>query len=111
MVYGDRKPYLTCVLTLDPEELGGWFQDKGLECPTGDNAWSRICEHPAVVEAITGHIESVNGTLARYQTLKKWQLLPCIFDVDGGYLTPTMKMKRRVIIREFQATLEGFYTS
>ncbi len=111
MVYGDRKPYLTCVLTLDPEELGGWFQDRGLEYPAGDDAWARICSHPAIVEAVSAHVVDVNARLARYETLKKWELLPCIFDVDGGYLTPTMKMKRRVIAREFEATLEGFYAS
>jgi long-chain acyl-CoA synthetase len=109
MVYGDRKPYLTAVLTLDPEELASWFQDRDLDCPVGDRALERICEHEAVVEALTTHMVDVNSKLARYETIKKWKLLPHVFDVDGGYLTPTMKMKRRVIAREFQGVFEGFY--
>jgi long-chain acyl-CoA synthetase len=109
MVYGDRKPYLTAVLTLDPEELASWFQDRGLDHPIGDRAMERICEHEAVIEAVTAHLVDVNSKLARFETIKKWELLSCVFDIAGGYLTPTMKMKRRVIAREFQGVFEAFY--
>ena len=110
MVYGDRRPYLTAVLTLDPDELGGWFQEHGLEFPRGASAMEQIAAHPAVQEAIERHVVSVNAKLARYETIKKWKLLATVFDVDGGYLTPTMKMKRRVIASEFESVFEAFYS-
>ena len=99
------------MLTVDPEEMEGWFTDRGLEFPVGEDALERICSHEKVQESVRAHIEKVNAELARFETIKKWKIIPAVFDVAGGYLTPTMKMKRRVIAREFEATFEGFYAT
>jgi long-chain acyl-CoA synthetase len=53
----------------------------------------------------------VNGSLARFETIKRFAILPAEFDVDSGELTPTMKLKRRVINEKYATQIEELYPS
>jgi len=105
MVCGDRQPFLSAILALDPEDAVEWAEAEGLEC--ADHA--ALCAHPRVREAIEAHVEAVNAKLARYESLRKWHLLDVPLGIEGGYLTPTLKLKRRAILADFSDVLDSLY--
>ena len=104
MVCGDRKPYLCALLTLDPETVPEWAEQHGVA-----PSLEAVAAHPDVLEAIDAWVESVNGRVARYETLKRWTVLPVAFVPENGYLTPTLKLKRRAIVRDFGDVIEQLY--
>ena len=106
MVHGDRRNYLTCLLTLDPDTLVPWAKTTGL--PTED--WAALCENPQIVELINSEVAKVNSELARYETIKYFRILPDEFTIDSGEMTPTLKVKRRVVEKRYKDLLDSMYT-
>jgi long-chain acyl-CoA synthetase len=102
VVIGDRRKYLTVLVTLDPEAATAFAKDKGL--PT-----ERLHELPAVRDEIERAIEEVNRDLARVETVKKFTILERAFGVDSGELTPTLKVKRKVVGEKYSAQIEAMY--
>ncbi len=105
MVHGDRRKYLTCLLALCPEEAPVWAAEQGLE----DRSLAGIAALERVQADLEEHVQAVNSRVARYESVKKWALLPLAFEIDNGYLTPTLKLKRRTITRDFREHLDAFY--
>ena len=105
VLFGDRKPFVTALLVPAFEPLRAWAKSRGLD--TGDIA--ALLAHPDVLALYRGVIEEVNGELARFETIKKFRLLVAPFTMDSGELTPTLKVKRRVIEQRYGALLEGMY--
>ena len=68
-----------------------------------------LSSHPAIQDEVSRHITTVNARLARYETMKKWTVLPVPLVTENGYLTPTLKLRRRAIIADFGAQLESLY--
>ena len=106
MVIGDRKPYLCALVTLDPEQLHALAAAAGVSPrPLGEMA-----QDPAVQAALWAQIDSdCNSQLARYQTIKKIQLLPREFAVDDGELTPSLKLRRREISARYETEIAALY--
>jgi len=107
MVHGDRRKYLTCLFTLDEEEAPLWSEERGL----AEHTLEALAAREDVLAEVTGWLERCNGQLARYEQIKKWALLPVAFTPESGYLTPTLKLKRREITAEFRPQLDGFYSA
>jgi long-subunit acyl-CoA synthetase (AMP-forming) len=107
VVVGDRKPYLSALIVLDPEAL------PALEAASGISGLSDVvaaARHPDVKQFIEQQAQQVcNSKVARYQTIKKIQVLPNVFSVDGGELTPTLKVKRNVVNEKYAAEIAAFY--
>jgi long-chain acyl-CoA synthetase len=106
MVYGDRKPYLVCLLALDPEDAPAWASAEGIE----SDDLGELSRHPRVVAALTDHVEEVNAQLASYETLKHFEVTEVPFLPENGYLTPTLKLKRRAILGDFGSQIEALYS-
>ncbi len=106
VLFGDRKPYVVALIVPNFEELTHWAQAKGI--PT-DNREALI-NHPAVLELYQGIVDQVNSGLARFETIKKFRLLPEPFTMDGGELTPTLKVKRRVILQRYGHLVDAMYS-
>ena len=106
MVHGDRRQFLSCLLTLDPDSVVPWARGAGL--PVDD--WTTLCARPEIRELAQGEIERVNADLARFETVKRFAILPDEFTVEGGELTPTLKVKRRVVEERYRAALDKMYT-
>ena len=102
-VYGDRKPYLVALLTLDAEAIGLWAEREGV---ARDSAFH---QHPKVQELIAAEVKQANSTLASYEQVKYYEILPEDFSVENGLLTPTLKVRRKYIYEEFKPTYEGLY--
>ncbi len=106
VVIGDKRKYLTLLLTLDEEKL----EQEG---PAAGST-ARDMESAAKCEKIRAYIQKqldeVNATLARVQTIKKFVILPNELTIEGGELTPTMKLKRRIVNEKYSEEIESMYT-
>jgi len=102
---GDRRPYVVALLTLDPARVAA--EAKAAGSP------ARSAEEAAVCAVFRSHVErqveAVNATLARYETIKRVALLARELSVESGELTPTLKLKRRVILERHRDTIERLY--
>lgn len=105
MVYGDRRPYLVGAISLDPEEAPVWAEQQGLDL----TSLEVLSTHPQVRAAIDEHVAASNAQLAPYETLKKWLVVGVPFAPENGFLTPTLKLRRRVIVEHFGAELDALY--
>jgi long-subunit acyl-CoA synthetase (AMP-forming) len=106
VVIGDRRRYLSVLLTLDPEKIPAIASLAGSPARNPQEA----AECARFSAYLHKEIEGVNQRLARVQTVKKFAVLPTEFSIENGELTPTMKMKRKVISQKYAAVIERLYT-
>ena len=104
-VYGDRKPYLTAVLVPTIERLLEFALEKNLNYNDLDD----LVVHEPVLRLYEQRIEAVNADLAPYETIKKFVLLPRDFSIEAGELTPTLKLKRKVIGENYKEKIDQMY--
>jgi long-subunit acyl-CoA synthetase (AMP-forming) len=105
VVVGDRMKYLAALVTLDPERLHAEAEACGSPAKTAAEA--ATCN--AFRRHLQKQIDQVNEKLARVQTIKKFVIVPTEFSIDGGELTPTMKVKRKVVNEKYRAEIESMY--
>jgi long-chain acyl-CoA synthetase len=106
MVFGDRKPYLVALLTPNIERLVDLGRDEKLNYIDMEE----LVNTDRVREIYTERIKELNKTLPPYETIKKFVLLPRDFSIEGGELTPTLKLKRKKIYTMYQDKIEQLYT-
>jgi long-chain acyl-CoA synthetase len=104
MVVGDRQPYIAALITLDPEALPAWAAERGL--PTD---MAVLAERDEVRELVQGIVDGVNADRSRYEQIKRFVILPRDFTMDDDELTPTLKLKRRVVAQHFDLELGELY--
>jgi long-chain acyl-CoA synthetase len=103
VVVGEGRKYLTALLTLDTDAAQRFAEARGLE-------GQALHAHPAVLAAIQAGIDQeVNPQFARVEQVRKFALLERPFSIEGGELTPTLKLKRNVVYDRHQAEIEGMY--
>ncbi|MDP9844616.1 AMP-dependent synthetase/ligase [Streptosporangium lutulentum] len=107
LAYGDSRPYPVAILTLDGEVAPGWAQGHGFEFTT----LAEFAEHPEVLKEIEAAIAAANEKLARVQQVKRWRLLPEEWTAETSELTPSLKLKRRVIHAKYAAIIDDMYES
>ena len=105
MVVGDDRPYVTALITLDPDGLAHWRQMNGKHrCRPEllvDDAELRAMLQRAVDEA--------NKLVSRPESIRRFAVLPVDFTEEAGHLTPSMKLRREAIMRDFADEIEGLY--
>ncbi|WP_234320362.1 AMP-dependent synthetase/ligase [Streptomyces sp. SBT349] len=104
VVIGAGRKYCAALIALDEVALLGWAKEEGL---TGD--YAEIVAHERTRKLIEEYVQTLNAGLQRWQTLKKFELLPRELDVEHGDLTPSLKLKRPVVEREFAPLIERMY--
>jgi long-subunit acyl-CoA synthetase (AMP-forming) len=108
VVVGDRQPYLCAILALEEEALPDLCNAAGVEVAP----LAEIAGNEKVRAFLADRVESdCNTKVARYQTIKKFEVLPHMLSVEGGELTPTMKVKRNVINDKYKSVIDGMYAS
>ncbi len=103
LVHGDKRNYCTALVTLDPEALAGWAARHGLAGAPD------LARRPEVTALVQRAVDQLNAGLPRYATLKKFTILPAEFSEQNGEVTPSQKLKRKVIEKRYQAALEAMY--
>lgn len=105
VVLGDRQPYLIALLTLNREEVIQAASEKGILF----SEYAELIKNPKIIAMTHQVIEKINSQLAKYETIKKFMILPSEFTVASGELTPSLKVKRKVVENRYKAEIEGLY--
>ena len=106
VVHGHERQYVVAVLTLDEEAITGWAQDNGL----GDRSYAELTRAPEVEAMLGEHVARLNERLNRWETIKKWVVLDHDLTIESGELTPSMKVKRKVVERNYARELDALYS-
>ncbi len=105
VLIGEGRPFVVALLAPDLEAVAGWAREHGLD-PADHRA---ALAHPELAARYAEVVERVNARLARFERIKDFRVLPRPFTVDGGELTPTMKVKRRVVAAAYADFIEEMY--
>lgn len=105
LVHGADRNFCTALIALDEPAILQWAKENGLE----DKSYADVVAAPATVELIDGYVRELNEGLQRWQTIKKFKLLPRDLDVEHGELTPSLKLKRPVVEREYGHLIDEMY--
>ena len=105
VVHGDRRPFLTALITLDPEEIVPWAQKQGIE----DTDMASLAQNEQVRALVQEAVDEVNEKVARVEEVKKFTILPHDLTQETGELTPTLKVKRNIVNEKFADALEAMY--
>lgn len=104
-VYGDRKPYLVALVTLDPEQVKAWCAERSIPYTSVADVYT----NPQLRAYLDEGIQAANKELASYETVKYYDVLPIDFTVENELLTPTLKIRRRNIHRLYHDQFEALY--
>jgi len=105
LCYGDRRPYVVALLTLDGDVAPAWARARGVEA----SSLAELAEDAVVLEAVREAVEAANQRLARVQQVKTWRLLPVEWTAESEELTPTLKLKRRVVHAKYADVIDALY--
>ncbi|MEU3945369.1 AMP-dependent synthetase/ligase [Streptomyces sp. NPDC029526] len=105
LVHGADRNYCTALIALDEAALTAWAAENGM----AGKSYADIVAAPATVEMVDGYVQQLNEGLQRWQTIKKFRLLPRDLDVEHGEITPSLKLKRPVVEREYKHLIEEMY--
>jgi long-chain acyl-CoA synthetase len=107
MVVGDNRPFIACLITLDPEALEFWKQqhDKPADATPAD-----LAADPDLLAELQAAVDDANQAVSRAESIRKFVILPVDFTTDNGYITPSLKVKRSVVANDFAADIEKLYT-
>ncbi|MFD8806223.1 AMP-dependent synthetase/ligase [Streptomyces sp. NPDC059597] len=105
LVHGADRNYCTALIALDEPTILQWAADNGLE----GKSYAEVVAAPQTVELVAGYVKQLNEGLQRWQTIKKFRLLPRDLDVEHGEITPSLKLKRPVVEREYRGLIDEMY--
>ena len=103
--YGDRRRYVVALLTLDGDVAPAWARARGIEA----SSLAELAEQPEVLAAVGEAVAAANDRLARVQQVKRWRLLPVEWTAESEELTPTLKLKRRVVHAKYADVIDALY--
>ena len=101
MVCGDRHPYPTALVTLNADALARFARDQGILVTDP----AQLAQHPKVIDRVGRIVDAANARLQSYAQIKKFAVLPGDFTEEGGELTPTQKVKRKVVAEKYRGVI------
>ena len=107
MVVGDNRPFIACLITLDAEALEHWKKqhDKPSDATPAD-----LAADPDLLAEIQAAVDDTNKAVSRAESIRKFVILPIDFTTENGYITPSLKVKRAVVAKDFAADIDKLYT-
>ncbi|MFE4535915.1 AMP-dependent synthetase/ligase [Streptomyces scopuliridis] len=105
LVHGADRNFCTALIALDEPAILGWAAENGL----AGRSYAEVVASPAAERLIAGYVKRLNEGLQRWQTIKKFRLLPRDLDIEHGELTPSLKLKRPVVERTYKDLIEEMY--
>jgi long-chain acyl-CoA synthetase len=106
LVHGDRRNYVSALVTLDPVALQGWAAANGL----GGRTPAELSREPAVQALLQLDVDRLNAALPRFASVKRFAILPREFLEAEGEVTPSQKLKRKLIEARYRAELDAMYS-
>jgi len=105
VVIGDRRPYLTALITLDQEKVVQFAEQKSIP----HDSFAELTHHPDIQQLVENAVAETNAQLARVEQIKKWIVLERDFAQEHDEITPTMKVRRKAITEKYADTIESLY--
>jgi long-chain acyl-CoA synthetase len=106
MVVGDGRPFVGALVTIDDEFLGRWAEEHGK--PAGSTA-SSLGQDPDLLAAIQSAVDDGNAAVSKAESVRKFRILAHQFTEDSGHLTPSLKLKRNVVAKDYADEIEAIY--
>jgi long-chain acyl-CoA synthetase len=106
IVVGDQRPFIAALVTLDEEALPSWLESKGKDTTLTP---AQLREDPDVLAELDAAVKDANKAVSQAEAIKKFRVLGTDFTEDNGMLTPSLKLKRAVVMKEFDAEVEALY--
>ena len=100
-------PFIGALITLDAEMLPAWAKNNGLQGLSMDEARTNAAVHAEVQKAV----DDANKAVSKPESIRKFTILAGDFTEDNGYLTPSLKLKRNVVTKDYAADVEALYSS
>jgi long-chain acyl-CoA synthetase len=107
MVVGDNQPFIACLITIDPEAFPDW---KKANAKPDEATVDDLREDGDLVTTIQAAVDDANKAVSHAESIRKFRILPVDFTEEGGQLTPTLKLKRNVVAKEFASDIDALYT-
>lgn len=108
LVVGDNRPFIGALVTLDQEALPGWLQRHGLPA---DTSLDDAANNPVVKAAVQDLITAANTSVSQAEAIKSFRIVPAEFTEASGHLTPSMKVKRAQVMKDFETVIEEMYAA
>jgi long-chain acyl-CoA synthetase len=105
VVVGDGRPFIAALVTIDEESLSAWAEAK--DKPGGSLA--ELIDDPDLRAAVKAAIDDANKAVSRAESIREFRILPHDLTIEGGELTPTLKVKRAVVLEEYAAVIDEIY--
>lgn len=105
LLHGDKRKYATALISLEPDNLKAWAEKEGY----GDIPYKDLINLEALRKKIQASVDRTNGQVARFETIKKFALLPAPLTIETGELTPTMKVRRKIVETKYLDLLDRLY--
>ncbi|MDP9693471.1 UNVERIFIED_ORG: long-chain acyl-CoA synthetase [Arthrobacter globiformis] len=105
VVVGDGKPFISALVSFDPEGLEHWCTARGRPLLSPAEA----CTDAAVRSAIQEAVDQANSLVSRAESIRKFRVLDAAFTVESGHLTPSLKVKRAAVVKDYEAEIEELY--
>jgi long-chain acyl-CoA synthetase len=104
MVVGDQQPFIACLVTIDPEALAPWATAKGKSTNVAD-----LVTDPDLLAEVQGAVDEANKAVSKAEAIRKFTILPVDWTEEGGQMTPSLKLKRAVVMKEFASDVDALY--
>jgi len=108
IVVGDGRPYVACLITLDPEALDFWKKQHGRPA---DATPAQLSDDPELIAEIQLAVDDANEAVSRAESIRRFRILGTDFTEDNGYLTPSLKVRRHVVTEAFAAEIDAIYAT
>lgn len=105
ILHGDNRRFCTALISLAEEEVLSWARTEGL---TG-RPYEELLKDSRVMELVRPHVDRVNSHLARHETIKRFAILPTELKIETGELTPSLKVRRKVVEQHYRELIDGLY--
>jgi long-chain acyl-CoA synthetase len=107
MVVGDGRPYVACLITLDEEAVSVWLARHSRPAGT---TMAELAEDPQMLAEIQQAVDQANRAVSRAESIRRFRILPADFTEQTGHLTPSLKVRRNVVMKDFADEIEALYT-
>ena len=106
MVIGDAQPFISALITLDEEALPAWAEANSKESATVAD----LADDPDLVAAVQADVDEANKAVSRAESIRTFRILPEDLTIEGGELTPTLKVKRQIVAKKYEGVISEIYT-
>ena len=104
MVVGDGRPFIAALVTLDPEALAAWAGARGRSADPVE-----LAEDPELLAEVQAGVDVANRAVSQAESIRRFTVLPSDWTEEGGQLTPSLKLRRRVVMQELRPEVDRLY--